>query len=250
MKASRWVGVLVVSVVAPGCGSDVDEAPVCPTEVAVAVERFQCIADAVAELLDGMVRHAAEACVAIASDLGESPPAITEPLTEEQVTAVCSLARAAVDAVVADVGCASLTITDGDCTVDPNGQAQCEAGCEADDAACDACCETLAPYDQMCMPITVVVDTADPTLQATLEANLPALVPLSMYDERVADLVARYTAESVEVVGLVERNEACRESYSATVVAIHADVAAASNRLSEAMEVAKAVSGAADCEAP
>ncbi len=202
--------------------------------------------DALVRLANQQRELVAQACVSMAADLGEAPPPLSDPPTDEQLSEACSLARAAVATAMEQAGCSSIEITAGECTPDQAAQASCQEAC-AGAEACLTCCDEVAPYQVTCTLSTVTVDTPDVTLQTTLEENLPAVYLVVVQCELLLDLSLLVAEQSVGVLGLAASTPPCDEEYGAEVMNLFTEAVDASVSVSVLVDVSAELFGSLNC---
>jgi hypothetical protein len=113
---------------------------------------------------------------AVASLEAFEAPELSAPPTLAETEEACALAQELIGARL-DAGATVdfQTTADAACTPIESSEVDCLAAC-GDTALCHDACESKALFDSTCQPPTLAVTSSDAELQATLEANLPALV--------------------------------------------------------------------------
>lgn len=163
----------------------------CPASIGDAVSCMRCAVDALIRLANQQRALVAQACASMAADLGEAPPSLSDPPTDEQLSEACSLAA-------------------------------CQEAC-AGAVACLTCCDEVAPYELTCTLPTVTVDTPDAALQATLEENLPAVhLVFFVQGGGLTELAMLMAEKAVDVQELMIDYPSCAEYGDAVVSAFTA----------------------------
>jgi hypothetical protein len=159
-----------------GCDSESDTPASCDAVRQAELDAFDS-AVASLEAFEARARTSlAVPCAAIAGDLGGTPPELSAPPTLAETEEACALAQELIGARL-DAGATVdfQTTADAACTPIESSEVDCLAAC-GDTALCHDACESKALFDSTCQPPTLAVTSSDAELQATLEANLPALV--------------------------------------------------------------------------
>ncbi|MBW2457206.1 MAG: hypothetical protein JRI68_22020 [Deltaproteobacteria bacterium] len=147
MNLSRFYKISAAPILAMGLtmpatlmvGCDDDLGLDCEADIVAKVEAFNGAVDALIRVSGEMKASVAVACANMATDLGSTDaPDVGDGsnVSDDDVTAACNAASAALDVAVSASGGVSLQIIGGKCEVNASAQLNCEASCSVD-GSCD-----------------------------------------------------------------------------------------------------------------
>lgn len=240
---------LCAALAAVGCESDTergDEEETCDPNVAVDADLLQCVVEAFVADVAEIRTVIAQACAGIATDLGQTPPSLSSPPTDQELSDACSSAGSALGTAYQQAACPTMNVVVGGCSPDSGAQAACQQACSGN-ASCLICCDLVAPFEVVCTPPTVTVDTTDAMLQMTLEENLPPLLQIEDHGAVVVDWAVLIAEESVIVLEVAAENGACESAVNEAVIPLIDQSNDASASFSAALDALTALSAAATC---
>ncbi len=238
----RWEmsAVVCVALTTSGCEGD-DEEP-CDSNFVVAADRFQCVVDGLTSDVGEVRTVVAQSCAAIVVDLGQTAPTLSDPPSDEELSNTCLVATGAINAVVQQTACPTISVSGGECSPDPTAQAACQQAC-AGDTVCLICCDLVAPFEDVCTPPTVSVATSNPALQMTLLANLPALLLAPQRGAHWVDWAELAAGELESVLEAANGSGACQSAVDETIGQLGVTIAS----INTIFEVLADVDAAANC---
>ncbi len=128
---------LGLGLLTPGCES-LEQATSCEAGIAANADALTGSVDALVAVSGQMKADLAVACTALTTDLGGTPAPIANPAapTDDEVTAACTAASAALRAEISAAGAIQFTVAGGRCSLNAQAQFSCESKC-AVNGACD-----------------------------------------------------------------------------------------------------------------
>lgn len=171
---------VVVVACCAGCDGATTVVPPCnaPAAELGAVER----ASGHLEAFRGRMRlSVTQSCAFIAQDLTGDGITVDRPLDQDEAEAVCGEAKPAIEQRLDDGAELGAEVTDfGDCYPYAAAEAECLTEC-GQSTTCAAACNASGVFQAGCRFPTIVVESTDPELLATMQQHFAPILALDLF---------------------------------------------------------------------